>query len=174
MPGKSVSYLHEGDRVAWCSILGTYAEYAVAPAERVVPIPAGITFEQAAAALLQGIAAHYLHTRPTLSCRGTVLITPVQAAPVLLLTQLAERRGARVLTTVSSGRTKLWYQAGAVIDFVHQVRFRGPSKTPSLKGVASLPCTIRSAKAQFDDPVLPEKPTELSYYMDPQAVMFLR
>ncbi len=52
--GKSVSHLQEGDRVAWCSVLGTYAEYAVAPAERVVPIPIGVTFEQAAAALLQG------------------------------------------------------------------------------------------------------------------------
>ena len=49
--GKSVSHLQEGDRVAWCSVLGTYAEYAVAPAERVVPIPIGVTFAQAAAAL---------------------------------------------------------------------------------------------------------------------------
>ena len=54
--GKSVSHLHEGDRVAWCSILGIYAEYAVAPAERVVPIPIGLSFEQAAA----GVTAHYL------------------------------------------------------------------------------------------------------------------
>lgn len=45
--GKSVSHLQEGNRVAWCSVLGTYAEYAVAPAERVVPIPIGVTFEQA-------------------------------------------------------------------------------------------------------------------------------
>jgi len=45
--GKSVSHLHEGNRVAWCSILGSYAEYAVAPAERVVPIPIGVTFEHA-------------------------------------------------------------------------------------------------------------------------------
>jgi NADPH:quinone reductase-like Zn-dependent oxidoreductase len=58
--GKGVSHVHEGDRVAWCSILGTYAEYAVVPAERVVPIPIGVTFEQAAAALLQGMTAHYL------------------------------------------------------------------------------------------------------------------
>jgi len=58
--GKSVSHLHEGDRVARCSILGTYAEYAVAPAERVVPIPIGLSFEQAAAALLQRMTAHYL------------------------------------------------------------------------------------------------------------------
>src|SRR5258705_9709501 len=58
--GEGVSSIKEGDRVAWCSILGTYAEFALAPADRVVPIPADISFEQAAAAMLQGMAAHYL------------------------------------------------------------------------------------------------------------------
>src|SRR5258708_23639996 len=58
--GKSLSHLHEGDRVASCSILWTYAEYAVASADPGVPIPIGVTFEQAAAALLQGMPPHYL------------------------------------------------------------------------------------------------------------------
>jgi NADPH2:quinone reductase len=58
--GPQVLDLKVGQRVAWCSVLGTYAEYAVAHAARVVPISDGVTFEQAAAALLQGMTAHYL------------------------------------------------------------------------------------------------------------------
>jgi len=58
--GEGVKSVREGDRVAWCSILGTYAEFALAPADRVVPIPAVISFEQAAAVMLQGMTAHYL------------------------------------------------------------------------------------------------------------------
>ena len=58
--GSEVKDITIGDRVAWCSVLGTYAEYALAPAARVVPIPSGISFEQAAAVMLQGLTAHYL------------------------------------------------------------------------------------------------------------------
>jgi NADPH2:quinone reductase len=128
--GKSVSCLHEGDRVAWGSILGTYAEYAVAPAKRVVPIPIGVTFEQAAAALLQGMTAHYLsHSAFHIQLGDEVLIHAGAGGTGLLLTQLAKPRGARVLTTVSNEeKAELSYQAGA--DDVIQVRFRGRSKTP--------------------------------------------
>jgi NADPH2:quinone reductase len=113
--GKSVSHLHEGDRVAWCSILGTYAEYAVAPAERVVPIPIGLTFEQAAAALLQGMTAHYLsHSAYSIQPGDEVLIHAGAGGTGLLLTQLAKARHGRVLTTVSNGeKAELSYQAGA-------------------------------------------------------------
>src|SRR5712672_3541170 len=55
-----VTSFKPGDRVAWCGIPGTYAQLAVAPANRLVPIPDGITFHQAAAAILQGMTAHYL------------------------------------------------------------------------------------------------------------------
>jgi NADPH:quinone reductase len=113
--GKSVSYLHEGDRVAWCSILGTYAEYAVAPAERVVPIPIDVTFEQAAATLLQGMTAHYLsHSAYPIQPGDEVLIHAGAGGTGLLLTQLAKARGARVLTTVSNEeKAELSRQAGA-------------------------------------------------------------
>jgi len=113
--GKSVSCLHEGDRVAWCSILGTYAEYAVAPAERVVPIPIGVTFEQAAAALLQGMTAHYLsHSAYPIQPGDEVLIHAGAGGTGLLLTQFAKSRGARVLTTVSNEeKAELSYQARA-------------------------------------------------------------
>jgi NADPH2:quinone reductase len=113
--GKSVSHFHEGDRVAWCSILGTYAEYAVAPAERVVPIPIGLSFEQAAAALLQGMTAHYLsHSAYPIQPGDEVLIHAGAGGTGLLMTQLAKRRRARVLTTVSNEeKAELSYQAGA-------------------------------------------------------------
>jgi len=113
--GKSVSHLQEGDRVAWCSVLGTYAEYAVAPAERVVPIPIGVTFEQAAAALLQGMTAHYLsHSAYPIQPGDEVLIHAGAGGTGLLLTQFAKSRGARVLTTVSNEeKAQLSYQARA-------------------------------------------------------------
>ena len=102
--GKSVSHLQQGDRVGWCSVLGTYAEYAVAPSERVVPIPIGVTFEQAATALLQGMTAHYLsHSAYPIQPGDEVLIHAGAGGTGLLLTQLAKSRGARVLTTVSNG-----------------------------------------------------------------------
>jgi NADPH2:quinone reductase len=113
--GKNVFHLREGDRVAWCSILGTYAEYAVAPAERVIPIPIGVTFEQAAAVLLQGMTAHYLsHSAYPIQPGDEVLIHAGAGGTGLLLTQLAKARGARVLTTVSNEeKAELSYQAGA-------------------------------------------------------------
>ncbi len=113
--GKSVSHLQEGDQVAWCSVLGTYAEYAVAPGERVVPIPIGVTFEQAAAALLQGMTAHYLsHSAYPIQPGDEVLIHAGAGGTGLLLTQFAKSRGARVLTTVSNEeKAELSYQARA-------------------------------------------------------------
>jgi len=113
--GKSVSHLHEGDRVAWCSILGTYAEYAVAPAEQVVPIPIGLSFEQAAGALLQGMAAHYLsHSAYPIQPGDNVLVHAGAGGTGLLLTQMGKARGGRVLTTVSNEeKAELSYQAGA-------------------------------------------------------------
>jgi NADPH2:quinone reductase len=119
--GTGVSHLHEGDRVAWCSILGTYAEYAVAPAERVVPIPVGIAFEQAAAALLQGMTAHYLsHSAYPIQPGDEVLIHAGAGGTGLLLTQLAKQRGARVLTTVSNEeKAELSYQVGADVVILY-------------------------------------------------------
>jgi NADPH2:quinone reductase len=113
--GPGVSDLKQGDRVAWCSVLGTYAEYAVAPAERVVPIPDNVTFEHAAAALLQGMTAHYLsRSAYRIQPGDEVLIHAGAGGTGLLLTQMAEACGARVLTTVSSKmKAPLSREAGA-------------------------------------------------------------
>ncbi len=113
--GAKVSHLKEGDRVAWCSVLGTYAEYALAPASRVVPLPAGINFEQVATVLLQGMTAHYLsHSAYPIQSGDEVLIHAGAGGTGLLLTQMAKLRGARVLTTVSDEeKAELSRQAGA-------------------------------------------------------------
>jgi NADPH:quinone reductase len=101
--GEGVSTAKVGDRVAWCSVLGTYAQVALVPADRVVPIPDGISFEQAAAVTLQGMTAHYLaHSAYTIRPGDEILIHAGAGGVGLLLTQLAKSLGARVLVTVSS------------------------------------------------------------------------
>src|SRR5258706_726486 len=113
--GANVSQLKEGDRVAWCSVLGSYAEYALAPASRVVPLPPGISFEQAAAVLLQGMTAHYLSCSAYPIQPGDEVVMHAGAGGTgLLLTQMAKLRGAHVLTTVSNEKkADLSRQAGA-------------------------------------------------------------
>lgn len=113
--GSEVKSVKPGDRVAWTSILGAYAEYAVVPADRLVPIPSGVTDQQAAAAMLQGMTAHYL-THDTFPVKEgqTVLIHAAAGGVGLLLVQLAHNLGARVIGTVSTDeKASLARQAGA-------------------------------------------------------------
>lgn len=104
-----------GDRVAYTLSLGGYAEYAAVPADRLVKIPAGVTERQAAAAILQGMTAHYLayDTFP-LKKRDTALIHAAAGGVGLLLVQMAHNIGARVIGTVSTDeKAKLARDAGA-------------------------------------------------------------
>jgi NADPH2:quinone reductase len=101
--GSAVSNVHPGDRVAYVGTLGSYAEYAAVPAERLVPIPPEIEFEQAAAVMLQGMTAHYLcHSSYPLKAGDTALIHAAAGGVGLLLVQMAKRLGARVIGTVGS------------------------------------------------------------------------
>ena len=101
--GEGVSGFAVGERVAWNGVRGTYAEYACAPAEVLLKIPAGMSFLDAAAVLLQGLTAHYLsHDTHKIQAGETVLIHAGAGGVGLLLTQMAKRLGARVLTTVST------------------------------------------------------------------------
>jgi NADPH:quinone reductase len=101
--GGEVRDIKAGDRVAWTSVPGAYADYAAVPAERLVALPASVTTKQGAAMMLQGITAHYLaHSTYPLK-PGDVCIVHAGAGGVgLLLTQIAKMRGARVITTVST------------------------------------------------------------------------
>jgi len=113
--GAEVKSLKAGDRVAWSSQLGGYAEYAAVAAERLVPIPSGVTDHQAAATMLQGMTAHYLSHSTFPLKRGHAALVHAAAGGVgLLLTQMAHNLGARVIATVSTEeKAKLARDAGA-------------------------------------------------------------
>ncbi len=101
--GPGVTVVKKGDRVAYAMARGAYAEYAAVPAEMLVPIPNSVDFKTAAAAMLQGMTAHYLaiSTHP-LKNGDTALIHAGAGGVGGLLIQVAKMRGARVLTTVST------------------------------------------------------------------------
>jgi NADPH2:quinone reductase len=113
--GAEVSDVNVGDRVAWSGLLGAYAEYAAVPANRLVKIPDGVTDRQAAAAMLQGMTAHYLsHDTFPLKSGDTALVHAAAGGVGLLLTQMAHNIGARVIATVSTEeKAKLAREAGA-------------------------------------------------------------
>ena len=92
-----------GDRVAYCAVLGSYAEYAAVPADRLVRIPDDVSEREAAAAMLQGMTAHYLayDTHP-LKKGETALIHAAAGGTGLLLVQMAHQIGVRVIATVST------------------------------------------------------------------------
>jgi NADPH:quinone reductase len=101
--GFNVATVKVGDRVAWCGVPGTYAQFAVAPSNRLVPIPQGMSAQQAAAAMLQGMTAHYLADSAYPIQRGDeILIHAGAGGTGLLLTQIAKSLGAKVFTTVST------------------------------------------------------------------------
>lgn len=113
--GADAKSVKKGDRVAWTGLLGGYAEYAAIPADRLVPIPAGVTDQQAAAAMLQGMTAHYLsHDTYPLKRGETALVHAAAGGVGLLLVQIAHHIGARVIGTVSTEeKAKLGRDAGA-------------------------------------------------------------
>jgi len=113
--GSDVHDFAVGDPVAYSSVLGSYAEYAAVPADRLVKIPAGVGERDAAAAMLQGMTAHYLlqDTYP-LKKGETALIHAAAGGVGLLLVQMAHNIGARVMATVSTEeKAKLARAAGA-------------------------------------------------------------
>jgi len=113
--GAEVTRFRLGERVAYTGMLGSYAEYAVVPAERLVHIPEGIDFEQAAAAMLQGMTAHYLsHSTYPIKNGETVLVHAAAGGVGLLLVQMAKQLGARVIATAGSeAKAQLARAAGA-------------------------------------------------------------
>jgi NADPH2:quinone reductase len=113
--GAEVKSVKPGDRVAWASLLGSYAEYAAMDADRLVPIPPGVTEQQAAAAMVQGMTAHYLsHNTYPLKRGETALVHAAAGGVGLLLVQMAHNIGARVIGTVSTDeKAKLAREAGA-------------------------------------------------------------
>ena len=113
--GPGVTGFASDEMVASTAVLGSYAEYALVPAAQLVKVPEGLAPEKAAAAMLQGMTAHYLafSTFP-LKKGDTALIHAGAGGVGLLLTQMAARIGARVITTVSTpAKAELSREAGA-------------------------------------------------------------
>jgi NADPH:quinone reductase len=122
--GSEVKSIKPGDRVAYSNVIGSYAEYAAVPAERLVQVPDKISDQQAAAAMLQGMTAHYLiNTTYPLKKGETALIHAAAGGVGLLLVQMAKNIGARVIGTAGSEeKAKLARDAGAdeVIIYTNQ------------------------------------------------------
>jgi len=113
--GPNVTEVKKGDQVAYASVQGAYAGYAIVPAWRLVPIPRGVDMGHAAAAMIQGLTAHYLtHSTYPLKEGETALVHAAGGGTGQLLVQVAKRRGARVLGTVSTEeKARLAREAGA-------------------------------------------------------------
>ncbi|MGO8951275.1 MAG: quinone oxidoreductase family protein [Ktedonobacterales bacterium] len=113
--GPDVTDIHLGDRVGSTEFTGAYAEYALAPAARLVRVPEGIDTRIAAAVLLQGMTAHYLtHSTFPLKSGDAALVHAAAGGVGLLLVQIAKRQGATVIATVGrEEKVQLARQAGA-------------------------------------------------------------
>jgi NADPH2:quinone reductase len=119
--GDGVTDVRVGDRVAWTSVPGGYAELCAVPADRLVVLPPGVTTKQGAAMMLQGLTAHYLaHSTFTLEHEHACLVHAGAGGVGLLLTQIARLRGARVITTVSTDeKAALSRDAGADLVVIY-------------------------------------------------------
>ncbi|MBM3776209.1 MAG: quinone oxidoreductase [Acidobacteria bacterium] len=113
--GEGVTEVKAGDRVAYCMTRGAYAEYALAPSWQLVKLPDNLDFQTAAAALLQGMTAHYLtHSTYPLKKGDTALVHAAAGGAGGLIVQMAKRVGARVFGTVSSEeKARIAREAGA-------------------------------------------------------------
>jgi NADPH2:quinone reductase len=101
--GDGVTEVKKGDRVAYAMVLGSYSEYALVPAWKLVPVPANVDAKSAAALMLQGMTAHYLtHSTYALKQGETALVHAAAGGVGLLLIQIAKMLGARVIGTVST------------------------------------------------------------------------
>jgi NADPH2:quinone reductase len=181
--GEGVSEVRTGDRVAWFVPFGAYATHAVLPAQRLVPVPDGVSAKQAAAVMLQGMTAHYL-ARSTYPLKpGDVCVVHAAAGGVgLLLTQIATKIvGATVLGTVSTeAKARLAREAGAeTVDYARedvtaavkartggrgaQVVYDSVGKTTFDASLASLvPRGMLVSFGQSSGPVPPFDPLRLS------------
>jgi NADPH2:quinone reductase len=181
--GEGVRGLALGDRVAWASVPGSYADTLVAPAVSLLRIPEGISDETAAGAMLQGMTAHYLAhgTRQTRD-GDTALVHAAAGGTGLLLVQTLKLAGATVFGTCSTGeKAKLAREAGCdrVIDYtredvIEEIRRltdgNGVDVVYDSVGQATFELSLRSLRArgllvlfgQSSGPVPPINPLSLS------------
>lgn len=129
--GPGAGSLRPGDRVGWADGLGGYAELAALPADRLIPLPDAVADRDAAAVLLQGMTAHYLsHDTCAIGPGDTALIHAGAGGVGLLLTQVAKRLGARVLTTVSTAEKEALSRAAGADEVI---RYSGTDFTDAVR-----------------------------------------
>lgn len=108
-----------GDRVAWAGVPGSYAESVIAPADKLIPIPDGVSDEDAAAVMLQGMTAHYLaHTIYKPKRDGTVLVHAAAGGVGLLLVQMLSSAGVRVIGTCSTEEKAILVREAGAKDVI--------------------------------------------------------
>jgi NADPH:quinone reductase len=177
--GQGVTTARPGDRVVSESAVGTYAEYTIVSAERAVAVPEGVEVPLAAAAMLQGLTAHYLaYSTFPLKLGDTCLVHAAAGGVGLLLCQIASRLGARVIGTASTeAKAALAREAGAAevilyteSDFVQETRrltdgagvqvvYDSVGRTTFLKGLDCLvPRGMMVLYGQSSGPVEPFDP----------------
>ena len=137
--GAQAKTVKVGDRVAWSGVLGSYADFVVSPEEHLVPVPETLTDQQAAAAMVHGLTAHYLvNDAHKLKAGETALVHAAAGGVGLLLVQMARAVGARVIGTASSEeKAGLAREAGAdeVIVFTKHDFEAGVKRLTDGKGV---------------------------------------
>jgi NADPH2:quinone reductase len=129
--GPDVTDLKIGDRVAFCLVPGTYAEYAISPDFKAMPIPDGLDMNNAVGSMTTGLTAHYLtHTTHPIQNGETVLIHAAASGTGLMIVQMAKRLGATVIgTTSTEEKANIALEAGAdhiipytEVDFEDEVK----------------------------------------------------
>jgi NADPH2:quinone reductase len=150
--GPDAASVKVGDRVAWCGVPGTYAQFAVAPVARLIAVPDGITTRQAAAAMLQGMTAHYLaHSTYAIQNGDAVLIHAGAGGVGLLLIQMAKHLGARVFATVSTDEKAALARAAGADETVLYTREDFAARVREFTGGAGVPVVYDSVgKTTFD------------------------
>ena len=146
--GDAVDGFAPGDRVAWTGVTGSYAEQAVIPADRAVPVPDAVTTEDAAAVLLQGTTAQYLATSTYPIQPGDTAVVHAAAGGVgLLLTQYIKALGGRVIGTVSTAeKERLAREAGAD-EIIHYTDCDVTAEVRRLTGGEGVPVVYDSVGA---------------------------
>jgi len=147
-----VTLFKPGDRVAMCGIPGTYAQFAVAPASRLVAIPDGVTAKQAAAVILQGMTAHYLlHSTYAVQRNDEILIHAGAGGTGLLFIQMAKALGARVFTTVSTDEKAALAREAGADEIIFYTREDFAAKVKELTSGRGLPVVYDSVgKSTFE------------------------
>lgn len=121
--GAEVSGVSVGDAVAWAGVPGSYAEQVILPFDRIAPVPAGVDLRTAAAAMLQGMTAHYLtHSTFLLTSEHTCLVLAAAGGTGQILCQMARARGARVIGTVSTEEKERIARAAGAQDVIRYDR----------------------------------------------------